>query len=442
MIWILFIYSEHKLNYKPIFNGKMTFRTTFLCQTPNCEGVRNELHDEKQDVREGWYETSSTLFNNPTEDFDKAIKLISTIRSNFTSLYGLRYRSVLCTIVRNDPHLLEYLVRNLISGFSHIVVYDNNRILAGYDMNITNLLAPFIAAGVVTHVPFYQNSTELLLSHVIKDKSAECVQKYGKYADWTAVFDTDEYFYYEKENASVHTINDLLVELEQKHICAARIPWSMMYGEAKVLKQKKTLFEAYTRKCKLHYLTKVLSRASHTQYEMPHHAACIIQNYTTQILISNNKSTIGLVHYYSKSIEEYLEKADKSTPPNIRVPLASYDQGPNCNLTKFAYSVDYKRMFLNTYNQLNALHSLKQNYLHPTPNLNIKTMPDYALYIHLKYRCANRQEFDNEKYLSMHADVKAAVEKGTLVDGLYHFMANFHTGVKGCWKTDTHSVCE
>ncbi len=40
--------------------GKMTFRTTFPFRTPKSEGVRNGLHDGKQDVRKGWYETSFT----------------------------------------------------------------------------------------------------------------------------------------------------------------------------------------------------------------------------------------------------------------------------------------------------------------------------------------------------------------------------------------------
>jgi hypothetical protein len=38
----------------------MTFRTTFPFRTPKSEGVRNGLHDGKQDVRKGWYETSFT----------------------------------------------------------------------------------------------------------------------------------------------------------------------------------------------------------------------------------------------------------------------------------------------------------------------------------------------------------------------------------------------
>ena len=69
---------------------------------------------------------------------------------------------MICTVVRNDPHLVEFVLRHLIVGFSHIVVYDNNRILADYHSNITTILAPFIAAGAVTHLPWSQNTTELI----------------------------------------------------------------------------------------------------------------------------------------------------------------------------------------------------------------------------------------------------------------------------------------
>ena len=118
-----------------------------------------------------------------TSNFDKAVNLISQIRSKHPSVNGLRYRSVICTIVRNDPHIVEFLLRNLIIGFSHIVVYDNNRIKAGYDMNITDVLAPFIKAGVVTHMPWNQESLGLLPTKIKNGNSKECVRKYGMQAD-------------------------------------------------------------------------------------------------------------------------------------------------------------------------------------------------------------------------------------------------------------------
>ena len=86
--------------------------------------------------------------------------------------------------------------------------------------------------------------------------------------------------------------------------------------------------------------------------------------------------TIALVHYYSKSIEEFLVKADQSVPPYIRVPIQSYDSGPICQLAKFNYSQDYQNAFRRAYQQLNTMSSLKITALLPPPMLNIKTIPD------------------------------------------------------------------
>jgi hypothetical protein len=116
-------------------------------------------------------------------DYDQSILLISRLRSQDKSLYGLRYRSMICTVVRNDPHLLEFLLRHLIIGFSHIVIYDNNRILSGHDIIIKNLLEPFITSGFVTYVPWQQNSIDSLPNGDKNSNSEQCLKDYGKDAD-------------------------------------------------------------------------------------------------------------------------------------------------------------------------------------------------------------------------------------------------------------------
>lgn len=368
--------------------------------------------------------------------------LISNLHSKSPSLYRLKYRSMICTVVRNDHHLVEFLLRHLISGFSHIVVYDNNRILAGYDTNITTVLAPFIAAGVVTHIPWQQNTTELLQDDIKNGNSAECIVKHGVNTDWVAIIDTDDYFYYERNNVSFHTLDGLLSEMERNNMCGVTIKWSMIYGEAKVLEQNTTLFETYLRVCAFNILGKILVRLQKFTLQIPHSFECLSQTNNKKTLIWNETLRIGLVHYYSKSMEEFLFKGDQSVPPNIRQPIDSYDRGSTCNLKKFNYSEDYRRIFFNAYEELKTFHPIKPNILRPPPSLSIKELSSYSLFIHLKYRCAKRHEFDNEKYMSIHPDVKTSVENGTLVDGLYHFMANFTTGVKSCWKADTYSFYE
>ena len=97
---------------------------------------------------------------------------------------------------------------------------------------------------------------------------------------------------------------------------------------------------------------------------------------------------------------------------------------------------------MTAYNQIKRMNIIEPARLSVSPSLNIKIMPDYSLYMHLKFRCAKRQQFDNEKYLSTNREAKRLVQEGKLVDGLYHFMFNFKKGVKGCWRAENYSVCE
>lgn len=52
----------------------------------------------------------------------------------------------------------EWVVRNLPAGFGHIVLYDNNQVEKGIDLDIRPMLAPFVAAGAVTLVSWNQNA--------------------------------------------------------------------------------------------------------------------------------------------------------------------------------------------------------------------------------------------------------------------------------------------
>ena len=54
-------------------------------------------------------------------------------------------------------HLREFVVRNLLAGFGHIVIYDNNQVGQGIDYDVKEMLAPFVADGVVTLVPRQQD---------------------------------------------------------------------------------------------------------------------------------------------------------------------------------------------------------------------------------------------------------------------------------------------
>ena len=71
--------------------------------------------------------------------------------SRAPSQHGRRWRSLVCAVTRNEWHLREWLLRTLYVGVSHIVLVDDNH--AGLDRDISALLRPLIALGLVTHAP-------------------------------------------------------------------------------------------------------------------------------------------------------------------------------------------------------------------------------------------------------------------------------------------------
>ena len=104
-------------------------------------------------------------------------------------------------LTRNEGHLRVWVVRNLLAGFGHIVLYNNNQVEKGIDLDIRRMLAPFLAAGAVTLVSWNQNASAAHLSNEAKNNnSQECVAAYGHLADWVTVMDTDEVFYLQRDD--------------------------------------------------------------------------------------------------------------------------------------------------------------------------------------------------------------------------------------------------
>lgn len=76
---------------------------------------------------------------------------INSDLSRAVEQHGRRWRSLVCAVTRNEWHLREWLLRSLYVGVSHIVLVDDNH--DGLDQDISALLEPLIALGLVTHAP-------------------------------------------------------------------------------------------------------------------------------------------------------------------------------------------------------------------------------------------------------------------------------------------------
>jgi len=151
------------------------------------------LHSRLQSVEHSFY-----VGNDLTRSWN-ANNIVDEIRrlgNPGISRAGKDFQLLICCISRNVRHLREFVARNLLAGFGHIVIYDNNQVKSGIDYDVREMLAPFTAQGAVTLVPWQQNGTRKHLSNEAKNSnSQDCVDTYGARADWVAIMDTDEVFY-------------------------------------------------------------------------------------------------------------------------------------------------------------------------------------------------------------------------------------------------------
>lgn len=75
---------------------------------------------------------------------EKLVKEIMQLGKTSSPNKRKKYRSMICTITRNDRHLREFIVRHLLAGFSHIVIYDNNQVTNSVSLYFLSTMDSFI----------------------------------------------------------------------------------------------------------------------------------------------------------------------------------------------------------------------------------------------------------------------------------------------------------
>jgi len=109
------------------------------------------LHSHLQPLKESYHGGNELA---KRWNADNTVEHIRRLGNQGVSRTGKDFRSLICCLTRNDMHLREFVVRNLLAGFGHIVIYDNNQVESGIDYDVRETLAPFTAQGAVTLVPW------------------------------------------------------------------------------------------------------------------------------------------------------------------------------------------------------------------------------------------------------------------------------------------------
>lgn len=279
---------------------------------------------------------------------------------------GKRWSIAMCTMVRNDVHLREFLVRMLLAGVSHIVLLDNNHVGIHQDHNITLMVQPFVEAGLVTHEMFTHAKGYSFLHEDDKRRRVhECFAKFGSQADWASHMDSDEAIYVSRpvagsggnETESIGILPAMFDDLEASRlsICALEFHWRMMYGEHKVLSNPgDLLLDTFPRMCYTSSWVKTFFKHESAVAMPPHDASCKPDTNLSRTSVDSPEFKSALphytahnIHYFAKTVQEFIVKTEMSMFPSYRVLSMHYSEGSDtpsqrsCSLTPIVYDANY-----------------------------------------------------------------------------------------------------
>lgn len=218
----------------------------------------------------------------------------------------------------------------------------------------------------------------------------------------------------------------------------------MMYGDKRVLMYPGLLMDAYHQVCKIHDATKIIFRPEWANlYNPPHFLHCTNPD-SAQIRSDEPRFktkfgyAVNLVHYYAKSVEEFIIKLEQSVIPYIRYLPVAYDHVKQCpNNFTVTYTKEYEETVRKYMEQLHSTSGGVSNggdFLGPPAEYSRGKLENHDLYLFFKLRTTLRHEWDEEAYLKTNPEVAEAVSEKQWVDGLQEFLEEgFKQGRVSCW---------
>lgn len=221
-----------------------------------------------------------------------------------------RYFLTLCCIIKDERYLEEFIIYYNLLGVQHFYIYDNESsepISERLDYDYFNNLVTVINfPGKVQQLNAYEN----------------CLKKYGPLTQWMIFVDGDEYILPKNTN----TLDEFLLDYDDYH--AIGINWVMFGSSYHEKKQDGYLIDKYRRRGnKQNPHIKTICKPKFTKHFQDPHTVIlhdptkyIDAKYNKIIGPFNDNHTIDIIqinHYYGKSIEEQIEKAQRGTPDRL-----------------------------------------------------------------------------------------------------------------------------
>jgi len=433
------------------------------------------------------------------DKWQKATKLLEQYvlsRVAFNSLDGKKYSTCIFSVTRNEHHLTEFLVRNLLAGVQHFWLLDDNRATSGFDMNITVLVEPFRRLGLVDVIPSPHSGMDTMKE---SDK-AKFIEDWRTIATplcrWGSVTDSDEIWYpldfkYAKILSKLH-INDtgdrsgydaaedlsgigllsqLLetldskynkqyhqnIDVEKSNGTANESAKSYKYflwgwgetdNEMRITRGKSSLMNDYPRVCYYNWHRKLWTRLDVPIVKMSDHLVHFDKNRVKPLGVNFEDSQhMFIMHYQMKSIEEYIVKMEQAfdlwsrdltighRKCNSLKRRSYYNQTKAVGLPqKIPYAPTYQHI-VNTVLQHWPIDPHSAYVSSPDAiSIAFNGTKNWELYMYMKWAVAANHSWDNEAYLA-HNKLTLST---AFDDGLHHFLkVGFYGNQAGCFK-NTH----
>jgi len=355
---------------------------------------------------------------------------------------GKPYRFAACTITRNEMFLSEWIIRNALTGFQHFIIFDDNQ-LEENDIDITPIVQPFVDIGLVTVVTSKTQGKPQGLSIAEND----CASR--KIADWMIMLHTDEILHILINGADIHTLGQFIEQHENKTwantgrlICGIWMNWHFVFSNDTInhfetlLEYKKISHAAGCGKTMwksdeiVNISTHVIECRNFSGYSQ---SSCSTTLSNAGVIVA--PSDLQLMHFWSKSVEEYIIKMEQPWPDYQRV-LSSFYQGtpkkdPNLfvdtSLSIEMVEQTHYYLCILPINSVKVSSKKKLSILKPN-------FVEFSLYMFMKWKVTQHERWNNLAYETL---VPEAKNRSVYVSGLDHFLQKgFFEGSPSCWTTN------
>ena len=204
----------------------------------------------------------------------------------------------ICLLTKNEnKYLKEWITHHLNIGVDHFYIYDNN-----HDLSVQNEVLKYFDSTYFTFIPWI-----VYCKHMQIEAYNDCLKRFGQHNDWIAFIDTDEFI-------DCDDIHKAIANYKQYDYI--KIPWVMYNADGQLYYSDAPVMERFKKVVPSEY--KGWNYKSIVQpskiYTMNVHDATSISNNCIEV------TDIKLKHYYTRSLEEWVEKINRGScsPSGLR----------------------------------------------------------------------------------------------------------------------------